>query len=321
MKQKLTIIAPVILLIVVIVLMAGDLFLKKDDNYNNPYEYDLKDLKEIDPDQICYTEVKQFRPELENLLGICTDNNDNIYVSGTSKILVYNRDGSMIFSFNTGSDANCMAVGSDNEILIGKKDHIEVWNSKGELVKSWEVINENVIITSLAISENSVFVADAGNKIVYHYNRDGDLTNTIGGNNIINGVKGFIIPSPYFDVLVGHNDEIWAINTGMHSFEAYKKNGDLIYTWQKSSMQIDGFSGCCNPSHVAILSNGSFVTSEKGIERIKVHLPSGEYKCVVAGPDSFDEGTTGLDLAVDSDDRIIVLDPERGLIRIFTEIL
>ena len=85
-------------------------------------------------------------------------------------------------------------------------------------------------------------------------------------------------------------------------------------------MQLDGFSGCCNPSHIAMLSDGSFVTSEKGIERVKIHLPTGEFKCVVAGPDQFIAGTTDLDLAADTKDRIYVSDPRKGLVRIFEKL-
>ena len=66
-----------------------------------------------------------------------------------------------------------------------------------------------------------------------------------------------------------------------------------------------------------MLSDGSFVSSEKGLERIKIHTPSGDFKTVVAGPDSFIEGTTGLDLAVDSKDKIYVLDPVKEIVRVF----
>ena len=83
-------------------------------------------------------------------------------------------------------------------------------------------------------------------------------------------------------------------------------------------MSMEGFCGCCNPSNFAMLSDGSFVTSEKGIERIKVYGPGGIFRNVVAGPDSFIEGTRGIDLAVDAQDRILALDPEKKQIRIFT---
>ena len=299
--------------------MAGDLFIKDKSKYSNPYEYDLEGFKKIDPTQICYSELMQIKPDIDKLYGVCTGEDDMIYISGTGKVLIYDKKGKAVSSFDTNTDATCIAVAPDKMILLGKLDHIEEWDINGELISSWDILNKKVAITSIAVTESSVFAADAGNKIVYHYSRNGELINTIGGNNVINGVKGFIIPSPYFDVIAGRNDEVWAINTGMHSFEAYKKNGELIYSWNKTSMQIDGFSGCCNPSHAAMLSNGSFVTSEKGIERVKIHLPSGEYKCVVAGPDKFVEGTKGMDLAVDSEDRILVLDPVNRMIRIFIE--
>ncbi|MBC8343367.1 MAG: hypothetical protein H8E61_05260, partial [Bacteroidetes bacterium] len=105
-----------------------------------------------------------------------------------------------------------------------------------------------------------------------------------------------------------------------HAFEAYDFTGSLISSWERTSMSIEGFSGCCNPTHMAILSNGSFVTSEKGLERVKIHLPSGDYDCLVAGPESFDEGTKGIDLAVDSKDRIILLDPYNGNVRIYEKL-
>ena len=48
-----------------------------------------------------------------------------------------------------------------------------------------------------------------------------------------------------------------------------------------------------------------------------MYSPEGDFKCVVATPASFNEGTKGLDLAVDAEDRILVLDPERRQVRIF----
>ncbi len=84
-------------------------------------------------------------------------------------------------------------------------------------------------------------------------------------------------------------------------------------------MLVEGFSGCCNPGNFAMLEDGSFVTSEKGIERVKIHHPSGEFKCVVAAPDLFEEGTIITDLAVDPNGRILVLDSRKGLVRIFEE--
>jgi hypothetical protein len=50
---------------------------------------------------------------------------------------------------------------------------------------------------------------------------------------------------------------------------------------------------------------------------VKVYNPDGTLVGLVAGPDSFEEMTVGLDLAVDSSDRILVLDPKKRAVRIF----
>lgn len=117
--------------------------------------------------------------------------------------------------------------------------------------------------------------------------------------------------------MIGRQGELWAVNTGRHALEAYNSKGEQISTWERTSMSIEGFSGCCNPSSIAMLSDGSFVTAEKGLERVKIHLPSGDFKSVVAAPELFEEGTVGIDLAVDSNDRILVLDPAKKMVRIF----
>ena len=84
-------------------------------------------------------------------------------------------------------------------------------------------------------------------------------------------------------------------------------------------MELTGFAGCCNPTHFLILEDGRYVTSEKGIPRVKICNRLGEFTALVAGVERFDEGTVGLDLARDSAGRILVLDPARRAIRIFVE--
>ena len=82
---------------------------------------------------------------------------------------------------------------------------------------------------------------------------------------------------------------------------------------------MEGFCGCCNPSNFAFLNDSLFVTSEKGIERVKIFNTNGTFLAIVATPDQFEAGTKGLDLAVDKQNRILVLDPVKMLIRIFEQ--
>jgi len=320
MKQnKSIIIIAIIFIIAIVIFMAYDFFGDFSRSEKNVYEYNLDSFEKVDASLVNYKEVQQIVPGIEVLKGIAINNDDNIYVTGEDKILIYNNDGNLLKEINTESNALCITVDEGENIFLGAKDHIEIWSSDGNKKDTWEILNPKVIITSIAISDSSVFVADAGNKIVYHYDMEGNIKNEIGRKDSLAGIQGFIIPSPYFDLAIGRDGELWVVNSGRHQFESYDKKGNQKSTWKKTSMQLDGFSGCCNPSHIAILPNGSFVTSEKGIVRVKIHEPSGEFRSVVAPPELFEKGTRGLDLAVDSENRIIVLDPKKGLVRIFEE--
>ena len=67
-------------------------------------------------------------------------------------------------------------------------------------------------------------------------------------------------------------------NPGARRLECYTFNGDLESIWGNTSSQIDGFFGCCNPVHFAIFSDGRFVTSEKGIPRVKTYRENGDFE-------------------------------------------
>ncbi|PKQ61534.1 hypothetical protein BZG02_15190 [Labilibaculum filiforme] len=317
MKNKLILWLSVILLVVVVAFMAKDLFVNQNKIQENVYEYDLKELRKVDASKISHKEVKQIRIQANELLGIATDNKDQIYVSTDENILVLDTAGKQINSLRVRGRARCVSVAEDGNIFVGLSNRIDVRKPDGSLRNSFVIPGEKAFITSIAIDGDNVYVADAGQKIVHHYNINGEKIKEIGGKNLDAGIKGFVIPSPFFDLLMGRQGELWVVNPGRHAFEAYNYNGEQISSWARTAMSIEGFSGCCNPANIAMLSDGSFVTVEKGLERVKIHLPSGDLKSVVAAPELFEEGTVGIDLAVDSQDRILVLDPVQKMIRIF----
>ncbi|MBI9059473.1 MAG: hypothetical protein JEZ01_17045 [Labilibaculum sp.] len=317
MKNKLTLWLLVVLLLVVVGFMAKDLFVSKNTTKENVYEYDLKELRKVDPSKISHEEVKQIKIQAKELHGIAIDSKDQIYVSTDEAILILNAKGEKINSLKVRGEARCLTIADNGNVLVGMRNRVDIRKPDGSLRNSFLIAGEKAFITSLAIDGENIYVADAGQKIVHHYNIDGKKIKEIGGKNTEAGIKGFVIPSPFFDLLMGRQGELWVVNPGRHAFEAYNSKGDQISSWERTSMSIEGFSGCCNPANIAILSDGSFVTVEKGLERVKIHLPSGDVKSVVAAPELFEAGTIGIDLAVDSEDRIYVLDPVKSMIRIF----
>jgi hypothetical protein len=151
----------------------------------------------------------------------------------------------------------------------------------------------------------------------------------IGQKDESRNIRGFIIPSPYFDVAVAPDGLLRVVNPGEHKIEAYTFDGHLEVSWGQRGLDVPAFCGCCNPAAMAILPDGRFVTGEKGIPRVKIYGPEGKFECVVVGPDilapNFSATTETrddlrlhpVDLAVDGKSRILVLDPNAGKLRIF----
>lgn len=316
MKKRLILTGALLLLLIVIVFMATDLFFSKEPDGSNPYEYSFDSLKKVDPALNHYTESLHFGTRLEEITALTTDG-ERIFVAGKKGIEVFDGDGRALNFFTLDGTPSCIMPDAKGNMFLGMQDHVEVLDPLGKPIAIWPAFASGSVITSIAVAGGDLFVADAGRKVVYRYDQKGKLLNRIGEKDPERGIPGFVIPSPFFDLCIGRKGELWVVNPGRHTLEQFEPDGGMVASWGVASMAVDGFSGCCNPSHIAIRSDGSFVTSEKGIERIKIYSPSGEFICIVAAPEQFDEGTRGLDLAVDRHDRILVLDPVRKQIRIF----
>lgn len=283
----------------------------------NPFEFDLEQYQKIDPDLIWYEEVQRIEVAIEKTYGLAAGPADKIYVTGNKILIIFNNNGTEEHRVILEETAKCIALEDNGDIYLGMTDHVEVYESSGARKDIWPGLGNLALITSIAVTPGYVFVADAGNHIVLRFDKSGKLLGRVGDKDETRGIPGYILPSPYFDVAAGNHGSIWVANNGRHSMENYSYDGDLLSSWGKPSMSIENFSGCCNPVHFAVLPDGSFVTSEKGLVRVKVHDPSGEFVCAVAGAEQFSAGTIAPDLAVDSQGRIMVLDEGAGVVRLF----
>lgn len=289
-------------------------------NTENPFEYNIDNFKKADSNLLTYTEETPLPVAYTDYYGITIDVNDNLYVSVDKKIIRFNKDKKPVLSFNITDPAYCLASDA-SDLYLGMADHIEIYDSTGKRKTVWDSLGKKAILTSLAITKDFVFAADAGNLVIWKFDKSGKIIAEIGRRDVKKDIPGFVIPSPYFDIAIDSDESLWAANTGRHSLENYRKDGSIRTSWGVTSMGPEGFSGCCNPSHFVILEDGSFVTSEKGIPRIKVYNNQGILQSVVAGPEKFIDGTVDLDLAVDSEEKIYTLDHKKKAVRIFKKII
>jgi hypothetical protein len=292
----------------------------------NPFPYDVGRLSKTDPKLIAYEETARFKCPRGEARRISRGTDDQLLIAAGNYISILGPDGALQSEIALGGPAQAVAVAKDGTIYVGLRNHIEVFDAKGQRKASWEAIAKRPWITGMAVAENDVFAADSGNRVVWRYDREGKVAGRIGEKNKDRNIPGFVVPSPYLDVVLHRDGLIRVNNPGSHLVEAYTFDGDRELAWGRYSAAIDGFCGCCNPIALDVLPDGRIVTCEKGIPRVKVYANDGAFECVVAGAESFPENlkaTEGgdavrgaLDAAVDSRGRICVLDPVSQMIRV-----
>ncbi|MBN1594425.1 NHL repeat-containing protein [candidate division FCPU426 bacterium] len=285
----------------------------------NPYAYDISQFKKVPPTRITHQELDPipFQNDPPKCLALTADN--TLLVAAGQNLYLYDSLLKKRSFFSLPQEPQSIAALSADAIHVAYRDSIQVYTGRGKLLRTWSPLGESAFITGLAVGENHVVAADYGNKRLWLFDRQGNLKRFIGIKSGHRHAAGFQIPSPYFDVHFGRDNSIWVVNSGLHRLENYALNGTLKSFWGKPGMALEGFSGCCNPTYFAILRNGDFVTVEKGLVRIKTYSPTGSFTGVVAPPDAFQDGLTGVDLAADSAGRIYAVDRFKKQVRIFVE--
>jgi hypothetical protein len=304
----------------------------KGSGLSGEFKYDIAKLAHIDPNLILYEEsTRPIGTGFATARGIAVDAKGSIYVAGDGSVRAFAPSGSLLDEINLGETPGCLAVAADGTIFVGLRDHVEVYDAQGQPLTSWRSLGPDAILTSVAVSQNDVFVADAGNRLVVRYDRAGNIVTRIGKKDPERNVPGFVIPSAYFDLAVSGDGLLRVVNPGNLRVDAYTFDGDFEFSWGQRSVELEGFCGCCNPVNIAVLPGGGFVTCEKGLVRVKIYDSQGGFLGVVAGPAQLvREGDVrvcdlpeecqagGFDVAVDSAGRVYVLDTIKNVVRVFT---
>ena len=298
------------------------------------YQYDISSLAYIDPNLIQYSaELPVIETGYRQPRGLCVDHRGWVWVAGDETVRVFKRDGNLLRTLLSDGPSYCVAVNPDDELIyVGKKDHVDVFGADYQLKTSWKSLGEKSVMTSLAVTDSQVFVADAGRREVVVYDLNGQVTQRFGQANEDQGFEGMIVPSAYFDLCVSQDGLLRVVNPGRLRVDAFTRDGQYEFSWGEANNSLEGFCGCCNPCGLAVLPDGRFVTAEKGLVRVKIYNSDGGFEHVVAGPVDLniriepkvcktpeDCTANALDVAVDQAGDIYVLDTEHAQVRVFKE--
>ena len=271
------------------------------------FKYDISDFEHTDPALLLYNETGKFPTGLQQPKCLAVAG-DSILVGGDKSLKAFDAAGKLLHTRDLPALPHAVTAGG----LVAYKDRFDGSASFGERAH----------LTAIAQSGETIFVADAGNREVLRCDTTG---------KIVSRINGFAVPSPYFDLYAGTDGLLWVVNPGKHRIEAYNADGTLELSWGVTGMNVEGFCGCCNPVYFTRLPDGRFVTSEKGLNRIKIYSATGKFLGVVAGVEhlvkdlkSAMQACTncqigfGFPVACDAAGRVFALDPAMRDVRIFT---
>ena len=306
---------------------------EKGSGLSEAYNLDAAKLAQFDPNLLQYEEVGTPIPTgFARARALALDGDGRFYVAGDEAIRVLSRTGNLERVVPLSGESRCVAVAPDGTLYVGLRSHVEVFDTDGQRLASWEKLGARAFLTSIVIAKDEVLVADAGNAVVVRYDAAGTEIGRIGEKDAERDIPGFYVPSPYFDIAMAPDGLLRAVSPGRLRIEAYTLDGDLEFWWGENGVRVEGFCGCCNPVNFAVLPDGSCVTAEKGLIRVKIYDPDGVFQAVVAGPEQLVEGgasrvfenvddarASGFDVAADADGRIYVLDTIENTIRVFAK--
>ena len=280
--------------------------------------YDIKKYEDVDKVDTRFKEGTPIVPSLDSPKAMEVDAAGNIYVAGKGAIAVYDPSGTETSRITLDGAATCLEFTPDGRLLVGMEDKVAVLGADYKPQATWSGFTERSLITSIVANEKEVFLADAANRCVLRVDYDGKVLNEIGKADEARDIPGLEVPSPYFDMAFDDEGSLWVVNPGKLGLERYQSNGDIVTSWYKPSLELEGFSGCCNPTHIAFNSKGRLVTCEKGLVRVKIYeVTAGTFEELVVGSQSFKVAQSVSDMVVDASDRVLVLDSRQKSVRIF----
>lgn len=295
------------------------------------YSYNIEQYAQIAPELILYRQTGDtLQLRLEKCSAIAVAPDRRMYIAGDRKIAVYDAQHSIEREIELNDEPTCLQIDLDGRLIVGLKNHLVFLDADGQMRSRWPAPAEDALLTSIAADTENVFAADAVNKLVWRFSRTGEVLNAIGRKDAAAGIPGIVIPSPYFDIAAYPDGLLRVVNPGRHWIEAYTADGHRQWYWGRAGVDIEGFSGCCNPVALAVLPDGCFVTCEKGLVRVKVYTAEGQFLGAVAGPEQLDWSeplricktaeeckSKGFDVAADSSGRIYVLNTVKNTVAIF----
>ena len=291
---------------------------RRGDRLGPSFQLDLEQFRKVDPKLVLFEQVGSIDTRMPQPRSLAVGGDGTLYVGGQDAIAMFDAQGQPIRSFAVTGNVTALDVDENGKIYAALKDHVEVLDASGERLAKWPAFSRDSWILSVELANGEVYLADKGEKSVLRFKGDGTLINRIGADGADAKNPPFIFYRPHFDIAMGPDGLLRVVDPGRFEVRLYTPEGQLKGNWGKAGNDLESFSGCCNPTDILVLADGSTVTAEKGIVRIKLYGPDGKFVGVVAPPAELPEEVQEMDLAV-GPRGIYALDRAAKTVRIYAK--
>ncbi len=245
----------------------------------------------------------QFRRELR---GIALDARGALVAAGDSEVKVFDAAGALARRWTTALSPYSVAVAADGAVWAGETGQVEVFDGAGALRRTWTDRERFGRITAIGFFKGSVLLGDASKRCIHRFGAGGGYLNSIGSDNPRGGL---LIPNGVVDFGVDPRGVVHAVNPGKHRVERYSPEGRLLgHMGRFTGPDPAGFSGCCNPTNVAVAGPGLLCVTEKAGPRAKIYDYAGRLLAMIESPD-FDPRAKNMDVVADARGHLFITDP------------
>jgi hypothetical protein len=251
-----------------------------------------------------------------SLTGLTVGPGDSVFVLGDDEVRAIDPSGTVSRAWSVAKDATCIGVAADGRVAVGARGRVDVFDAAGARVGGFTcgATDKPSAVTAVRLVGDEVLVADAAARVIRRYDRGGRELGLIGA---LSKTGGFMLPNRSLDFDVDAAGTVYAADAGRHRVSSWTLDGAPIASFGKFGMaKLEDFVGCCNPVNVAVAADGSVVTAEKAISRVKVFGADRSLLAVI-GPEHFDPTLVHIHVAVDSSGRILAADPVRRTVAVF----
>jgi sugar lactone lactonase YvrE len=246
--------------------------------------------------------------------ALCVDREDILWAASGREVRSFDAAGAPLRRWPAAGPVTAIAVSPGGHVFAGQQGRVEIFDRAGKLIRAWagELLGH---VTAIGFTRDSILAADAKDRSIHCFDNALAFRRDIGKDN---RTKGFLIPNGSLDFTVDPRGVIHACNPGKHRVERYTAAGELLgHIGRFDGLDPEGFTGCCNPTNVALDAKGRVFVTEKAEPRAKVLSPEGRLLGIIST--SFDPAAKNMAIAVNSRGRVFVADAAAGKILVFEE--